>query len=128
MGSQSWTRLSNWTELTLCFRVYLLIYTSLKFVTLGYIQKKSKEKHSFKNPNKNYSCKVFSPLEHLTKKIKLDEIFLLKSRFFHFIEAETLCSFLLYSKCVATRFSRLKMLQNTIYNNQCLSQQLFVMI
>ena len=35
--SQTW--LSNWTELTLCFRVYLLIYTSLKFVTLGYIKK-----------------------------------------------------------------------------------------
>ena len=35
--SQTW--LSNWTEMTLCFRVYLLIYTSLKFVTLGYIKK-----------------------------------------------------------------------------------------
>ena len=37
--AKSWTWLSDWTELTLCFRVYRLSNTSLKFVTLWYIQK-----------------------------------------------------------------------------------------
>ena len=63
--AKSWTRLSDWTELTLWFRVYWLIYTSLKFVTLWYIQKNKRKNNLSKI--QNHVCKVFSPLEHLRK-------------------------------------------------------------